>query len=171
MAKSPSHIRDGSVPPGQSFLSGRRAHCHRDLGRTGHRNIPQGATPLEPVRADCGKKPSSTGLAAEMSSTWSRRAATNGWPVITYGIELYDGRKIGEGITTKAGLEQPIYYWDPVIAPSGIVLLRRRHVSRMERQSIYREPARHEARSARVAEGRQGGWRGVVVARPPSARP
>ncbi|MFL6551722.1 MAG: PQQ-dependent sugar dehydrogenase, partial [Povalibacter sp.] len=43
-----------------------------------------------------------------------------GWPVITYGIE-YDGRKIGEAITTKEGLEQPIYYWDPVIAPSGIV--------------------------------------------------
>ena len=36
------------------------------------------------------------------------------------GIE-YDGRKIGEGITTKKGLEQPIYYWDPVIAPSGII--------------------------------------------------
>lgn len=40
-----------------------------------------------------------------------------GWPVITYGRD-YSGLRIGEG-TTKAGLEQPIYYWDPSIAPSG----------------------------------------------------
>jgi aldose sugar dehydrogenase len=40
-----------------------------------------------------------------------------GWPVITYGID-YSGAKIGEG-TAKAGMEQPVYYWDPVIAPSG----------------------------------------------------
>jgi glucose/arabinose dehydrogenase len=42
-----------------------------------------------------------------------------GWPVITYGID-YSGAPIGEG-TQKAGLEQPIYYWDPVIAPSGMM--------------------------------------------------
>jgi len=41
-----------------------------------------------------------------------------GWPTITYGIE-YTGEKIGDGITQKEGLEQPVYYWDPVIAPSG----------------------------------------------------
>jgi aldose sugar dehydrogenase len=40
-----------------------------------------------------------------------------GWPVITYGRD-YSYAKIGEG-TEKAGLEQPIYYWDPSIAPSG----------------------------------------------------
>ena len=42
-----------------------------------------------------------------------------GWPVITYGID-YSGAKIGEG-TAKPGMEQPVYYWDPVIAPSGAV--------------------------------------------------
>jgi len=42
-----------------------------------------------------------------------------GWPVIVRGID-YTGLAIGEGITTKAGLEQPDYYWDPVIAPSGL---------------------------------------------------
>lgn len=41
-----------------------------------------------------------------------------GWPVITYG-EDYSGAPINEGITAKDGMEQPIYYWDPVIAPSG----------------------------------------------------
>ncbi len=40
-----------------------------------------------------------------------------GWPVITYGID-YSGVKIGEG-TAKAGMEQPLFYWDPSIAPSG----------------------------------------------------
>lgn len=41
-----------------------------------------------------------------------------GWPVITYG-EDYSGAPINEGITAKDGMEQPLYYWDPVIAPSG----------------------------------------------------
>jgi glucose/arabinose dehydrogenase len=43
-----------------------------------------------------------------------------GWPVITYG-EDYSGAPIGQGITAKAGMEQPVYYWDPVIGPSGMV--------------------------------------------------
>jgi glucose/arabinose dehydrogenase len=43
-----------------------------------------------------------------------------GWPVITYGID-YSGQPIGEGITSKDGMEQPVYYWDPVIGPSGMV--------------------------------------------------
>jgi aldose sugar dehydrogenase len=43
-----------------------------------------------------------------------------GWPVITYGIE-YSGQKIGDAIQQKQGMEQPIYYWDPVISPSGMI--------------------------------------------------
>jgi len=43
-----------------------------------------------------------------------------GWPIITYG-EDYSGRPIGEGITQQDGMEQPVYYWDPVIGPSGMV--------------------------------------------------
>jgi glucose/arabinose dehydrogenase len=43
-----------------------------------------------------------------------------GWPVITYGQD-YSGRPIGEGLTRRDGMEQPLYYWDPVIAPSGMV--------------------------------------------------
>jgi glucose/arabinose dehydrogenase len=42
-----------------------------------------------------------------------------GWPVITYGID-YSGQVIGEGITKQDGMEQPVYYWDPVIGPSGM---------------------------------------------------
>lgn len=42
-----------------------------------------------------------------------------GWPTITYGIE-YSGNIIGEGITQQEGMEQPVYYWDPVLSPSGM---------------------------------------------------
>ena len=42
-----------------------------------------------------------------------------GWPVIVHGID-YPGQTIGEGIVQKEGMEQPVYYWDPVIAPSGL---------------------------------------------------
>jgi len=42
-----------------------------------------------------------------------------GWPIITYGTE-YSGRKVGDGIQQKAGMEQPIYYWNPSISPGSI---------------------------------------------------
>ena len=42
-----------------------------------------------------------------------------GWPVIAHGID-YPGTPIGEGLTHKEGMEEPVYYWDPVIAPSGL---------------------------------------------------
>jgi len=42
-----------------------------------------------------------------------------GWPIVVHGID-YPGTAIGEGITRKAGLVDPVYYWDPVIAPSGL---------------------------------------------------
>ena len=42
-----------------------------------------------------------------------------GWPLIAHGID-YPGGPIGEGITHKEGMEEPVYYWDPVIAPSGL---------------------------------------------------
>lgn len=48
------------------------------------------------------------------------RAGKNyGWPVITYGEE-YSGDQVGDGIQQKAGMEQPVYYWDPSVSPSGI---------------------------------------------------
>lgn len=43
-----------------------------------------------------------------------------GWPVVSYGVE-YSGEPIGDGLTAQDGVEQPVYYWDPVIAPSNMV--------------------------------------------------
>lgn len=42
-----------------------------------------------------------------------------GWPIITYGIE-YSGKKVGDGIQQKDGMEQPVYYWNPSISPGSI---------------------------------------------------
>ncbi len=42
-----------------------------------------------------------------------------GWPVITYGIE-YSGQKVGDALQQQAGMEQPVYYWDPTLSPSGM---------------------------------------------------
>jgi glucose/arabinose dehydrogenase len=47
------------------------------------------------------------------------RGNNYGWPVITYGID-YSGEPIGQGITAAAGMVQPLYFWDPSIAPSGM---------------------------------------------------
>lgn len=46
-----------------------------------------------------------------------------GWPTITYGLE-YSGDPVGDAIQQKAGMEQPVYYWDPVLSPSGMVFYR-----------------------------------------------
>jgi glucose/arabinose dehydrogenase len=46
-----------------------------------------------------------------------------GWPVYVHGID-YPGETIGEGIVESSGTEQPVYYWDPVIAPSGLAFYR-----------------------------------------------
>jgi glucose/arabinose dehydrogenase len=46
-----------------------------------------------------------------------------GWPVITHGID-YGGLPVGAGITAHDGMQQPVYYWDPVIAPSGLASYR-----------------------------------------------
>lgn len=45
-----------------------------------------------------------------------------GWPIITYGVNYGLGTQIGEG-TAKEGMQQPVYYWDPSIAPSGMIMV------------------------------------------------
>jgi glucose/arabinose dehydrogenase len=49
----------------------------------------------------------------------ARKGKDYGWPTIAYGIE-YRGGPITGGIQAQAGMEQPLYYWDPIIGPSGM---------------------------------------------------
>jgi glucose/arabinose dehydrogenase len=50
-----------------------------------------------------------------------------GWPIITYGTE-YSGSKVGDGIQQKEGMEQPVYYWSPVISPGSIAFYNSTHI-------------------------------------------
>jgi aldose sugar dehydrogenase len=104
---------DGSVPEDNPFVG--RSDAKPEIWSYGHRNIQAAALDATGRLWDVEHGPrggDELNLAA---------AGKNyGWPVITYGIE-YHGPKIGAGITAKEGLEQPVYYWDPVIAPSGMI--------------------------------------------------
>lgn len=58
-----------------------------------------------------------------------------GWPVITYG-ENYGGGQIGDGLTRKTGMEQPLHYWVPSIAPSGMAFVRSERYGKAWRGSL-----------------------------------
>lgn len=103
---------DGSVPSGNPFVGRERAWP--EIWSYGHRNV-QGAA-LHPQTGDLWTVEHGARGGDELNRV---EAGKNyGWPVITYGVD-YSGVKIGEG-TARAGMEQPVYYWDPVIAPSGM---------------------------------------------------
>ena len=106
---------DGRAHPDNPFVG--RAGALPEIWSLGHRNVqgaalgpdgrlwtiehgPQGGDELN--RTDAGKN--------------------YGWPVITYG-ENYGGGKIGDGLTSKDGMEQPLLYWKPSIAPSGMAFV------------------------------------------------
>jgi glucose/arabinose dehydrogenase len=86
-----------------------------EIWSIGHRNV-QAAT-LHPTTGELWEVEHGTRGGDEINI--ARKGKDYGWPTIAYGIE-YRGVPIGEGITQKAGMEQPLYYWDPVIAPSGM---------------------------------------------------
>ncbi|MEM8699175.1 MAG: PQQ-dependent sugar dehydrogenase, partial [Pseudomonadota bacterium] len=104
--------RDGSAPADNPFLGG----PHRpEVWTTGHRN-PQGLATAE----DGTLWTNSHGARGGDEVNLIEKGRNYGWPVISYGRHYTYGR-IGEG-TAKPGLEQPKFYWDPSIAPSGMVV-------------------------------------------------
>ncbi|SFD55627.1 PQQ-dependent sugar dehydrogenase [Flavobacterium phragmitis] len=86
-----------------------------ELYTIGHRN-PQGLA-IHPTTGELWQSEHGPRGGDEINRI--KAGANYGWPTITYGIE-YGGEKIGEGITQKEGMEQPVYYWDPVVSPSGM---------------------------------------------------
>jgi len=110
--------KDGSIPPDNPFAGPRKpAGALPEIWSYGHRNS-QGAA-LGPDgklwMVEHGPQGGDEINRAEAGRNY-------GWPVITYG-ENYGGGKIGAGITAKAGMEQPLHYWTPSIAPSGMTFL------------------------------------------------
>lgn len=103
---------DGSVPGDNPFVS--RDDARPEIWSYGHRNV-QGAA-LHPETGELWTVEHGAMGGDELNRPQAGR--NYGWPVITYGRD-YTGRRIGEG-TAKPGMEQPVYYWDPSIAPSGM---------------------------------------------------
>ena len=105
--------REGEVPSGNPFID--RPDARPELWSYGHRNV-QGAA-INPWSGRLWTEEHGPQGGDEINVPLPGR--NYGWPVITYG-EQYGGGKIGEGITQKEGMEQPIHYWTPSIAPSGM---------------------------------------------------
>lgn len=105
---------DGSVPSDNPFVG--QAGVRPEIWSLGHRNV-QAAT-LNPQTGELWETEHGTRGGDEINV--SRKGKDYGWPTIAYGIE-YQGGPITGGIQQKDGMEQPIYYWDPNIAPSGML--------------------------------------------------
>ena len=107
--------KEGAVPQGNPFVG--RAGALPEIWSYGHRNM-QGATWGPDGRLWTHEHGPQGGDEINLP-----QAGRNyGWPVITYG-EQYGGGKIGEGLTARDGMEQPLHYWVPSIAPSGMAFL------------------------------------------------
>ena len=104
---------DGSIPKDNPFVG--RSGARPEIYSYGHRNMQAAALHPETGRLWTVEH----GARGGDELNHPEKGKNYGWPVITYGRD-YSGAKIGEG-TVKEGMEQPVYYWDPVIAPSGAV--------------------------------------------------
>ena len=104
---------DGRIPDDNPFLG--QANARPEIFSYGHRNM-QGAA-LHPQTGEVWAHEHGPQGGDELNVL---RAGVNyGWPVITYGVNYVIGTRIGEG-THKAGMAQPLHYWVPSIAPSGM---------------------------------------------------
>lgn len=106
---------DGSAHPDNPFRH--RPGALPDIWSLGHRN-PQGAT----LGPDGRLWTSEHGPQGGDEINITLAGKNYGWPVITYG-ENYGGGAIGQGLTEKPGLEQPLHHWTPSIAPSGMAFV------------------------------------------------
>ena len=107
--------KDGSVPKGNPFAM--RPGALPEIWSLGHRNL-QGAA----LGPDGQLWTVEHGPQGGDELNRPEQGKNYGWPVITYG-ENYGGGAIGEGLTTKPGLEQPVHHWTPSIAPSGMAFV------------------------------------------------
>jgi glucose/arabinose dehydrogenase len=102
---------DGSVPADNPFVH--TAGARPEIWSLGHRNV-QGVA----IAPDGQVWTIEHGTRGGDEVNHDRAGVNYGWPIIAYGTE-YAGGPINGGVTAREGLEQPVYYWDPVIAPGG----------------------------------------------------
>jgi glucose/arabinose dehydrogenase len=108
--------KDGAVPADNPFVN--RPGALPEIWSYGHRNG-QGAT----LGPDGRLWMHEHGPQGGDEINRPEAGKNYGWPVITYG-ENYGGGTIGDGLTQKAGMEQPVHFWVPSIAPSGMAFVR-----------------------------------------------
>lgn len=106
---------DGSIPEDNPFVN--EPDAKKAIYSYGHRN-PQGMV-VHPRTGDIWIHEHGPKGGDEINII--KKGANYGWPVISYGIN-YIGTKFTD-ITEKEGMEQPIHYWDPSIAPSGMAFI------------------------------------------------
>jgi glucose/arabinose dehydrogenase len=104
--------KDGKPAPGNPILG---AGAKPEIYSYGHRNVQNLA--FHPVTGDIWTAEFGPMGGDELNLV--KPGKDYGWPAITYGLE-YSGAKVGEGIQQKEGMEQPVYYWNPSISPSGM---------------------------------------------------
>ncbi len=105
--------KDGKPAPGNPFLNQKNAMP--EIYSYGNRNVQ--SLDIHPVTGELWEAEFGPRGGDELNII--KPGKNYGWPVITYGLE-YSGGKIGDAIQQQAGMEQPVYYWDPVISPSGM---------------------------------------------------
>ncbi|HMP93888.1 MAG TPA: PQQ-dependent sugar dehydrogenase, partial [Phnomibacter sp.] len=104
---------EGKPAPGNPFIG--QANAMPEIWSYGHRN-PQ-SLDFHPQTGELWEAEFGPRGGDELNLI--KPGKNYGWPIITYGIE-YAGPKVGDGLTQKEGMEQPVYYWDPVLSPSGM---------------------------------------------------
>ena len=121
--------KDGSVPQDNPFSD--KPGALPEIWSYGHRNS-QGAT----LAPDGSLWMHEHGPQGGDEINLPKPGANYGWPIITYG-ENYGGGKIGDGLTEKAGMEQPLHYWLPSIAPSGMAFLSSERYGKAWRGNLF----------------------------------
>ena len=104
---------DGKPAPGNPFIG--KADAKPEIWSYGHRSE-EGLT-INPANGDLWE--TEHGPRGGDKLIQAQAGKNYGWPVYVHGID-YPGTTIGQGLTEAPGTEQPVYYWDPVIAPSGL---------------------------------------------------
>jgi glucose/arabinose dehydrogenase len=102
---------DGSAPADNPFVG--QADAKPEIWSVGHRNVQALAFDGDDQLWDVEH-----GTRGGDELNRIEKGKNYGWPLVAYGIE-YAGGPIPEAVTSREGFEQPVYYWDPVIAPSG----------------------------------------------------
>jgi glucose/arabinose dehydrogenase len=117
--------KDGKAASGNPFME--RSDARKEIYSYGHRNV-QGLA-LNPQTGELWSSEFGPRGGDELNRILAGK--NYGWPVITYGEE-YSGAKVGQGKTRQSGMEQPVYYWDPVLSPSGMTFYTKGMISEWE---------------------------------------